>query len=114
MTKLIAAWALAALLTAFLAYKVMAPQQLASAGETEFSLATVQIAIENKFETVDHLLADEFLAMDKADERWCFIALSGTAPLALPRARQSTFQRRARFIICAAGFLIGTMRGGPS
>ena len=77
MTKLIAAWALAALLTAFLAYKVMAPQQLASAGETEFSLTTVQIAIENKFETVDHLLADEFMAMDKAD-----VLLFDTRPIA--------------------------------
>ena len=77
MNKLIAAWALAALLTAFLAYKVMAPQQMASAGEAEFSLATVQIAIENKFETVDHLLADEFMAMDKAD-----VLLFDTRPMA--------------------------------
>ena len=67
MTKLIAAWALAALLTALLAYKIMTPKEAAPANEVEFSLAAVQIAIENKFESVDHLSADEFTSMNKED-----------------------------------------------
>ena len=65
MTKLIIAWALAAFLTVILAYKIMTPQPPAPAAETEFSLATVQIAIEDRFETVDHLSANEFAVMDK-------------------------------------------------
>ncbi len=69
MTKLVAAWTLALLLTALLAYKIMTPKQAASAQapKAEFSLDTVQIAIENRFETVDHLAFDEFTALDKTD-----------------------------------------------
>ena len=67
MIKLIAAWAAALLLTAVLAYKIMTPQEPAAQAEAEFSLAAVQTAIENRFETVDHLSADEFSAMYKAD-----------------------------------------------
>ena len=77
MTKLIAAWAVAALLTALLAYKIMMPKQAVPAAETEFSLASVQIAIENQFETVDHLLAKEFLEMDKSG-----VLLFDTRPMA--------------------------------
>ena len=67
MIKLIAAWAAALLLTAVLAYKIMTPQEPAAQAQAEFSLAAVQTAIENRFETVDHLSADEFSAMYKAD-----------------------------------------------
>jgi len=65
MIKLIAAWALALLLTAFLAHKIMTPKESAPKPQEAFSLASVQIAIEAQFETVDHLPADEFMAMDK-------------------------------------------------
>lgn len=65
MIKLIAAWAVIALLTVFLAYKIMSPGQIAQADEAEFSLSSVQIAIETKFETVDHISADELTSMDK-------------------------------------------------
>lgn len=65
MTKLIAAWALAAFLTVILAYKIMTPKETAPAAEVEFSLAAIQTAIENRFETVDHLPADEFTSMNK-------------------------------------------------
>ena len=65
MIKLIAAWAVALLLTAFLAHKIMTPKESAPKPQEAFSLASVQIAIEAQFETVDHLPADEFMAMDK-------------------------------------------------
>jgi len=77
MTKLITAWALAAVLSAVLAYKFMTPKQAPPAAKTQFSLASVQIAIENQFETVDHLLAEELVSMDKAS-----VLLFDTRPMA--------------------------------
>ena len=77
MTKLITAWALAAVLSAVLAYKIMTPKQAPPAAKTQFSLASVQIAIENQFETVDHLLAEELVSMDKAS-----VLLFDTRPMA--------------------------------
>ncbi len=67
MTKLLLAWALIALLTVFLAYKIMAPTPRAPADVTTFSLSSVQIAIEEKYETVDHISADELTNFDSGD-----------------------------------------------
>lgn len=63
MLKLLAAWGFIIVLTAALFFKIITPAPVAS--QTEFDFSAVQIAIENQFETVDHLSFDDFVAMNK-------------------------------------------------
>lgn len=64
MTKLVLSWALIALLTVFLAYKIMVPKPHGPADDSTFSLSSVQIAIEENYETVDHISACELTAFN--------------------------------------------------
>jgi len=63
--KLVTTWVIIALLTIFLAYKIMSPTHTAEANDAEFSLSSVHMTIEDKFETVDHISADELTALDR-------------------------------------------------
>lgn len=63
MMKLVGFWAFMALVTAALTYKVMNPTLIENTAT--FSLSTVQIEIENRFETVDHISANALAAMDE-------------------------------------------------
>lgn len=65
MSKLFTAWAVIALLAGFLAYKIMTPRN--AAPNEKFSLSSVQIYIENQFETVDHITADDLSVMNPED-----------------------------------------------